>query len=122
VASTLRLPAIFLGGKTCCAFDCTPNVVDTAIEDKIKDRQKATLQATRVIHACRKGGDDGDMADANKSTPPPPPRRGRRRRRGAGPVQEAMYEELASRGRVGDTIAPKEGRRVGGYGRGAGSR
>ncbi len=45
--------AIFLGGKTCCAFDCTPNV-DTAIEDKIKDRQKATLQATRVIHACRK--------------------------------------------------------------------
>ena len=37
VASTLRLPAIFLGGKTCCAFDCTPNV-DTAIEDKIKDR------------------------------------------------------------------------------------
>ena len=35
VASTLRLPAIFLGGKTCCAFDCTPNV-DTAIEDKIK--------------------------------------------------------------------------------------
>jgi len=45
---------IFLGGKTCCAFDCTPNV-DTAIEDKIKNnRQKATLQATRVIHACRK--------------------------------------------------------------------
>jgi hypothetical protein len=43
----------FLGGKTCCAFDCTPNV-DTAIEDKMKDRQKATLQATRVIHACRK--------------------------------------------------------------------
>jgi hypothetical protein len=32
---------IFLGGKTCCAFDCTPNV-DTAIEDKMKDRQKAT--------------------------------------------------------------------------------
>jgi len=30
---------IFLGGKTCCAFDCTPNV-DKAIEDKIKDRQK----------------------------------------------------------------------------------
>jgi len=25
---------IFLGGKTCCAFDCTPNVVDTAIDDK----------------------------------------------------------------------------------------
>ena len=24
VASTLRLPAIFLGGKTCCAFDCSP--------------------------------------------------------------------------------------------------
>ncbi len=24
------------------------------IEDKIKDRQKATLQATRVIHTCRK--------------------------------------------------------------------
>jgi hypothetical protein len=43
----------FLGGNTCCAFDCTPNV-DTAIEDKIRDRQKATLQATRVIHACRK--------------------------------------------------------------------
>jgi len=43
----------FLGGKTCCAFDCTPNV-DTAIEDKMKDRQKATLQATRVIHACGK--------------------------------------------------------------------
>ena len=37
---------IFLGGKTCCAFDCTPNV-DTAIEDKMKDRQKATLQATQ---------------------------------------------------------------------------
>jgi hypothetical protein len=31
---------LFLGGKTCCAFDCTPNV-DTAIEDKTKDRQKA---------------------------------------------------------------------------------
>ena len=30
-----------------------PPNVDTAIEDKIKDRQKATLQATRVIHACR---------------------------------------------------------------------
>jgi hypothetical protein len=44
---------ILLGGKTCCAFDCTPNV-DTAIEDKIRDKQKATLQATRVIHACRK--------------------------------------------------------------------
>jgi len=44
---------VFLGGKTCCAFDCAPNV-DTAIEDKIKDRQKATLQAMRVIHACRK--------------------------------------------------------------------
>ena len=44
---------VFLGGKTCCAFDCTPNV-DTAIENKIKDRQKATLQATHVIHACRK--------------------------------------------------------------------
>ena len=43
----------FLGGKTCCAFDCMPNV-DAAIEDKIKDRQKATLQATGVIHACRK--------------------------------------------------------------------
>ena len=43
----------FVGGKTYCAFDCTPNV-DTAIEDKMKDRQKATLQATRVIHACRK--------------------------------------------------------------------
>jgi hypothetical protein len=39
--------------KTCCTFDCTPNV-DTAIEDKIKDRQKATLQATRIIHACKK--------------------------------------------------------------------
>ncbi len=30
----------------------TPNV-DRAIEDK-KDGQKATLQATRAIHACRK--------------------------------------------------------------------
>jgi hypothetical protein len=29
---------IFLGGKTCCAFDCTPNDVDTAIEDKIIKR------------------------------------------------------------------------------------
>jgi len=27
----------FLGGKTCCAFDCTPNV-DTAIEDKINKK------------------------------------------------------------------------------------
>ncbi len=43
----------FLGGKTCYTFDCTPNV-DTAIEDKIKDRLKTTLQATCVIHACRK--------------------------------------------------------------------
>ena len=47
------LKHIFLVVKTCCAFDCTPNV-DAEIEDKIKDRQKATLQAMHVIHACRK--------------------------------------------------------------------
>ena len=34
-------------------FAYEPPNVDTAIEDKIKDRQKATLQATRVIHGCR---------------------------------------------------------------------
>jgi len=53
IAVVIAFLVVFLGGKTCCTFDCTPNV-DTAIENKIKDRQKATLQATRVIHACRK--------------------------------------------------------------------
>ena len=32
-----------------------PPIVDTAVEDKIKDRQKAMLlQATPLIHTCRK--------------------------------------------------------------------
>ena len=31
-----------------------PNVFLPAIEENIKDRQKATLQAMHVIHACRK--------------------------------------------------------------------
>jgi hypothetical protein len=53
VASTLRLPAMFLGGKTFCAFDCTPNV-DTATEDKKNMEAKATRQATHVIPAYRK--------------------------------------------------------------------
>ena len=34
-------------------FAYEPPNVDTAIEDKIKDRQKAMLQATHVIHGCR---------------------------------------------------------------------
>ncbi len=52
MASTLRLPAIFLGGKIVAPLIATPNV-DKAIEDK-KIGIKATLQAKRVIHACRK--------------------------------------------------------------------
>jgi hypothetical protein len=50
VASTLQLPAIFLGGVA--PLMATPNV-DEAIEDK-KIGKKATLQATHVIHTCRK--------------------------------------------------------------------
>jgi len=45
---------VFPGGKTCCAFDSTPNA-DTAIEDKIKDRQKATLQTYACNSRLQKG-------------------------------------------------------------------
>ncbi len=34
IAVVIAFLVVFLGGKTCCAFDCTPNV-DTAIENKI---------------------------------------------------------------------------------------
>jgi len=43
-----------LGGKTCCAFDCTPNV-DTAIEDKMKDMQKSYATGYACNSRLQKG-------------------------------------------------------------------
>ena len=54
VASTLQLPAIFLGGKTCCAFDCTPNV-DTAIENRRKDEKKSYATGYACNSCLQKG-------------------------------------------------------------------
>ena len=51
MASTLRLLAFSWEEKLVAPLIATPNV-DKAIEDKMIGK-KATLQATRVIHACR---------------------------------------------------------------------